>query len=159
MLLAHVQFFIHQNLQVLLVRASLNLFICSIHDRGSLTQVQDLAFGLVEPHEFPTGHILQAFPGASGWHSVLQVCQLHYSAWCCLKICESVPLCVTPMNITNRTGLSTDLLTALITDFPLCVTIQPISYSPKSPPIKCISHQFERRLLWGTVPKALQMSR
>ncbi|KAK4832233.1 hypothetical protein QYF61_021147 [Mycteria americana] len=57
-LLAHVQLFIHQYLQVLLLRAPLNPFIPqSVLILGiAPTQVHDLALGLVEPHEFTWAH-------------------------------------------------------------------------------------------------------
>jgi len=57
-LLAHVQLFIHQYPQVLLGRAPLNPFIPQpllIGSGVALIQVQDLALGLVEPHEVHTG--------------------------------------------------------------------------------------------------------
>ncbi|KAK4830883.1 hypothetical protein QYF61_013812 [Mycteria americana] len=60
-LLAHVQLSIHQYPQVPLPRAALNhiipqpVLILGI----ALTQVQDLALGLVEPHEVHTGPLLQ----------------------------------------------------------------------------------------------------
>jgi len=47
---AHVQLFIHQYPQVLLCRAALNPFIRQ-PELIALTQVQDLALGLVEPDE------------------------------------------------------------------------------------------------------------
>ncbi|KAK4819021.1 hypothetical protein QYF61_024137 [Mycteria americana] len=50
-LLAHVQLFIHQYPQVLFCRAALNPFIPH--------PVQDLALGLVEPHEVHMGPLLQ----------------------------------------------------------------------------------------------------
>ena len=58
---AHVQLFIHQYLQVLLRRAALNLFIPQpVLILGvASTQVQDLALGLVEPHEVHTGPLLK----------------------------------------------------------------------------------------------------
>ena len=59
-LLAHVRFFIHQYPEVLL-RAALHPF--SAQPRSvlgiALTHVQDLAFGLVEPHEVHTGSLLE----------------------------------------------------------------------------------------------------
>jgi len=50
---AHVQLFIHQYPQALLLRAAFNLFIPqSVLISGvAPTQVQDLALGLVEPHD------------------------------------------------------------------------------------------------------------
>jgi len=51
-LLAHVQLFVHQNLQVFLIRAALNEFFSQSVDisRIAPTQVEHLALGLVEPH-------------------------------------------------------------------------------------------------------------
>jgi len=60
-LVAHVKFFIHQYPQVLLGRAALNPFIPQpVFVLGIvLTHVQDLALGLVEPHEVHTGPLLE----------------------------------------------------------------------------------------------------
>ncbi|KAK4832535.1 hypothetical protein QYF61_023867 [Mycteria americana] len=60
-LLAHVQFFIHQYPQGLLPRAALNPFIPhSVLILGiALTQVQNLALGLVELHEVHRGPLLK----------------------------------------------------------------------------------------------------
>ncbi|KAK4818697.1 hypothetical protein QYF61_017918 [Mycteria americana] len=60
-LLAHVLLFIHQYPQVLLHRAALNPFISQpvLIPGVALTQVQDTALGLVEPHEVHTGPLLQ----------------------------------------------------------------------------------------------------
>jgi len=59
--LAHVQLFIHQNPQALLGRDALNPFILHpVFVHGiALTQDQDLALGLVEPHEVRTGSPLK----------------------------------------------------------------------------------------------------
>ena len=58
---AHVQLFIHQHPQVLLGRAALNPFIPQpiLIPGVAPTQVQDLALGLVEPHEVHTGSLLE----------------------------------------------------------------------------------------------------
>ena len=58
---AHVQLFIHQYPQVRLPRASLNPFIPQLvlTVGVALTQVQDLALGLVEPHEVHKGPLLK----------------------------------------------------------------------------------------------------
>ncbi|KAK4818202.1 hypothetical protein QYF61_008586 [Mycteria americana] len=60
-LLAHVQLFIHQYLQVLLRRAALYHIIPQpiLKPRITPTQGQDPALGLVEPHEVRTGPLLQ----------------------------------------------------------------------------------------------------
>jgi len=60
-LLAHVQLFIDQYPQVLLGRAALNPFIPQpVLILGvALTQMQDLALGLVEPHEVHTDTLLE----------------------------------------------------------------------------------------------------
>jgi len=54
---AHVQLLIHQYRQVLLSRAALNPFISQpvLISGVALAWVQDLALGLVEPHEVHTG--------------------------------------------------------------------------------------------------------
>ncbi|KAK4827314.1 hypothetical protein QYF61_016564 [Mycteria americana] len=58
---AHVQLFIHQYPQALLLRAALDHIIPQpvLKPRIALTQVQDLALGLVEPCEVHTGPPLQ----------------------------------------------------------------------------------------------------
>jgi len=58
---AHVQLFIHQYPQVLLSRTALNPFIPQplVILRVALTQVQDLALGLVEPQEVHMGPLLK----------------------------------------------------------------------------------------------------
>ncbi|KAK4830062.1 hypothetical protein QYF61_008400 [Mycteria americana] len=60
-LLAHVQLFIHQYPQVLLLRAALNPLITQpvLRLGVALTHVQDLALGLVDPHEVHMGPLLQ----------------------------------------------------------------------------------------------------
>jgi len=60
-LVAHVQLFINQYPQVLLGRAALNPFIPQpvLIVGVALTQVQDLALGLVEPREVHTGPLLE----------------------------------------------------------------------------------------------------
>ena len=60
-LLSHVQLAIRQYPQVLLVRAVLNLFIHQLLLIVviAMTQVQDLAFGFVEPHEVFLGPLLE----------------------------------------------------------------------------------------------------
>jgi len=57
----HVQLFIHQYPKVLLGRASLNLFVPQpvLIAGVALTQMQDLARGLVKPHEVHTHLLLQ----------------------------------------------------------------------------------------------------
>ncbi|KAK4814406.1 hypothetical protein QYF61_018165 [Mycteria americana] len=58
---AHVQLFIHQYPQVLLHRAALNPFTPQpvLIPGVALTQMQDPALGLVEPHEVHMGLLLQ----------------------------------------------------------------------------------------------------
>ncbi|KAK4822214.1 hypothetical protein QYF61_011855 [Mycteria americana] len=58
---AHVQLFIHQYFQVLLSRAALNPFILQpvLIPGVAPTQVQDLALGLVEPHEVHMGPLFK----------------------------------------------------------------------------------------------------
>jgi len=60
-LVAHFQLFTQQHPQVLLGRAALNPFIPqpALMVGVALSQVQDLALGLVEPHEVHTGPPLQ----------------------------------------------------------------------------------------------------
>ena len=60
-LLGHVELLVNQNLQVLLLKAALNPF--SIQPAFvlwiALTQVQDIALGLVQHHEVCTGPLLK----------------------------------------------------------------------------------------------------
>jgi len=58
---AHVEFLIHQYHQVLLVRAALSPFIPQpkLILEVTSTQVQNLALGLVEPHEVYRGPLLK----------------------------------------------------------------------------------------------------
>ena len=60
-LLPHVQVLLHQQPQVLLLRAALNPFIPQpvLIPGVAPTHVQDLALGLVEPHEVHTGALLK----------------------------------------------------------------------------------------------------
>ena len=62
MLPGHVELLVYQHPQVLLLRAALNPFSAQpVSVLGiAPTQVQDLALGLVEPHEVHTGPPLQA---------------------------------------------------------------------------------------------------
>ena len=61
MLLTHVQLAIHQYPQVFFDRATLNPFIPQLVlvVRVASTQVQDLAFELVKPHEVHLGPLLK----------------------------------------------------------------------------------------------------
>ena len=61
---AHAQLFIQQYPRVLLCRAALNPFIPQpvMIPGVALTQVQDLALGLVEPPEVHMGPLLQLVP-------------------------------------------------------------------------------------------------
>ncbi|KAK4810611.1 hypothetical protein QYF61_007348 [Mycteria americana] len=81
-LLAHVQLFIHQYPQVLLCRAALNPFIAQavLIPGVALTQVQDLALGLVEPHEIHMGPLLELAQVPLDGIPVPQACQPHHSA-------------------------------------------------------------------------------
>jgi len=60
-LMAHVQLFIHQYPQVLLSRPALNPFLPQpvLMPGVTLTLMQDLGLGLVEPHEADTGPLLK----------------------------------------------------------------------------------------------------
>ncbi|KAK4813810.1 hypothetical protein QYF61_026414, partial [Mycteria americana] len=60
-LLAHVQLFVHQYPQVLFRRATLDHIIPQpvLKPRIAPTQVQNVALGLVEPHEVHTGPLLE----------------------------------------------------------------------------------------------------
>lgn len=86
MLQTPVQLFIHQYSQILLCRVALNPFIPQpvLIPKIALSQVLDIAFGLVKPHE---AHIGPLVLSPSGWHPVLQLCQLCHSAWC-LQFCD-----------------------------------------------------------------------
>ena len=67
---AHVQLLTHQYPQAPLCRAALSPLIAQpVLVLGiALTHVQNLALGLVEPHEVPHGPSSQACQGPSGWH-------------------------------------------------------------------------------------------
>ena len=82
-LLAYVQLFIHQYPQVVLGRTPLNPFIPQlILILGvASTEMQDLALGLVQPHEVHTGPFLELVH-VSKWHPIPQAYDLHHSAWC-----------------------------------------------------------------------------
>ena len=67
-LLAHVRFPIHQYPQVFFSRAVLNLFMpLFVLVMGfASSQVHDLAFGFVEPHDVHLGPLLKPYLGPSG---------------------------------------------------------------------------------------------
>ncbi|KAK4818440.1 hypothetical protein QYF61_013127 [Mycteria americana] len=116
---------------------SLHLPACT--DMGvAPTQAQDLALGLVEPHEVRTGPPLKplkvpldGIPSSSMLttpHSLVSLANL-------LRV-HSIPLSVSLMKILSSTGPTID-------HYPLDATIQPIPHPLNSPPIKSISLQFK----------------
>jgi len=111
MLVAHVQLFIHRQPQVLLGRDLLNspipqpVLIVGI----ALTQMQDLAVGLVEPHEVHTGPLLKLvqvpLDGIPSFWCVS--CTAHPGVIC--KLAEgALDLTKSLMKMLNSTGPSTD---------------------------------------------------
>jgi len=110
-LLGHVQLFIHQYPQVLLLRAALNPLIPQLVLIVGVasTQMQDLALGLVEPHEVHTGPFLElvqvpldAIPSFSCVSCTTQlgvVCKVAEGA---LNLTKSL------VKMLNSTGPSTD---------------------------------------------------
>ena len=110
-LLAHVQLFIHHYPQVLLRRAALNPFIPQpVLILGvALTQVQDLALGLVEPHEVHMGPLfrlvqvpLDGIPSLGHVNRTTQLGVIHKLAEGALDPTMSL------MKILNSTGPNAD---------------------------------------------------
>jgi len=106
-MLGDIQFFIPHHPQVLILRAALNPFIAQLVLIAgvALTQVQDLALGLVEPHEVHTGPLLKlvqvpldGIPSAP----------LRLVSSADLLRVHSILLSRSQMKILNSTGPSTD---------------------------------------------------
>ena len=113
-LVAYVQLFIHQYPQVLLGRAVLKPFIPqSVLILGvALTHVQDLAPGLVEPHDVQTGplsSLSRSLWMASHPSGVLTAPHSLVSSANVLRV-HSIPLSMSLMKILNSTSPSTDPL-------------------------------------------------
>ncbi|KAK4831119.1 LOW QUALITY PROTEIN: hypothetical protein QYF61_015422 [Mycteria americana] len=141
-LLAHVQLFIHQYTHVLLCRAAVDPFITQPKPRIALTQVQDLALGLVEPHEVYRSPVLElvqvpldGIPSFSVSTTPLSL----VSSANLLRV-HSISLSVSLMKILNSTGPTVDC-------YPLDAAIQPIPYPLNSPPIKSTSLQFREKVV------------
>ncbi|KAK4830718.1 hypothetical protein QYF61_013168 [Mycteria americana] len=109
---AHVQFFIHQYPQVLLCRAGLNPFLPQfVWILGiALTQVQVLAFSLVELHEVhmhpllkPLKVHLNGIPSLS-----ISTAPLSLVSSANLLRAHPIPLCMSLMKILNSIGPSMD---------------------------------------------------
>lgn len=120
-MLVHVQLPIHHYLQVLFGRAVLNPFITqlvSIKDFAS-TQVQDLAFGFVDPHDVLLGPLLK--PIQVLLHGILSLWYVDHtpqsSVTCKLLRMHSTPLLISSMKILKSISPSTDPCgTPLVTD-------------------------------------------
>ncbi|KAK4820500.1 hypothetical protein QYF61_000079, partial [Mycteria americana] len=163
---AHVQLFIHQYPQVLLCRAALNSFIPEpILILGvAPTRVQDLALGLVEPHEVHMGPLLKLVQvplnGISSLRCVNRTTQLGVTC----KLAEGAldPTVYVIDEILNSTGPNTHPGgTPLVTD--LHLDIEPLTtmlwmrpsnqflihrtVHPSNPYLS----NLERRMLWGTI--------
>ncbi|KAK4823355.1 hypothetical protein QYF61_001703 [Mycteria americana] len=142
MLPAHVQFFIHQYPQVPLWRAALNPFI----PQPVLIPAQDLALGLVEPHEVHTGPVLKSvqvpLDGIPSLRCVNRTTQLGV-------ICKLAEGALDPTVYTLE-GCHLLLVSTLdiepLTYNSLDMAIQPIPYPSNSPPVKSVSLQFRG---WG----------
>jgi len=109
-LLDHVQLLIHQYPQVLLVRAAHNPFIPqSVLIPGiALTQVQDLALGLVEPHEVHISSLLKLVQvPLDGTASLRRVDRTTYLG-VVGKLAEGALDPAMSLKILNSTGPSTD---------------------------------------------------
>ncbi|KAK4832883.1 hypothetical protein QYF61_026433 [Mycteria americana] len=152
---AHVQLFIHQYPQVLLCRAALNPFIPQpVLILGvAVTHVQDLALGLVEPHEVHMGPLLKLVQVLldgipSFWH-VNRTTQLGVIC----KLAEDAlnpTVYVTDEDIKQYWSRHGPLMdTTSVDHYPLDATIQTIPHPPNSPPIKSISLQFREKDVVG----------
>ncbi|KAK4826321.1 hypothetical protein QYF61_007406 [Mycteria americana] len=135
---AHVQFFIHQYPQVLLHRAALNPFVPQPE--------QDLALGLVEPHEVHIGPLLKLvqvpLDGIPSLRHVNCTTQLDIKQyWSQYRLPRDTTCHQSP---SGHSAID-----------PLDVTIQPIPHPPKSPSIKSISHQFREKDVVGHHVKGL----
>jgi len=135
------------------------------------TQVQDPALGLVEPHEVHTAPLLDLVQvPLDGMLSFWLVnCTAQLGVIC--KLAEgTLSLTMSLMKILNNSGPSMDPWgTALVTSIHL--DIKPLTTTLwLRPSNQFLIHQtvhpsnpylssLERRMLWGTVSKALQMSR
>jgi len=126
---AHVQLFIPQYSQVLLSRAALNPFIPQplLILGVAPTHVQDLALGLVEPHEVHTGPFLKfvqvPLDGIPSFWCVN--CTTQLGVIC--KVAEgALDLAKSLMKMLNSTGPSTDTCgTPLVTGIHL--DIEPLT--------------------------------
>jgi len=168
-LLGHVQLFIPQYPQVL-GRAALNPFIPQpvLISGIALIQVQDLALGLVEPHEVHTGPLLKLLQvPLDGILSFWCVnCATHVGVICRLAEGALDPaVCVTdedfkqywsqyrPQRDTTCHQSSSEH--QAVDHYPLAVTIQPIPHPLDSPPIKSMSLQFGEKDVVGDCVKGL----
>jgi len=82
---AHVESFINQDSQILLLGATQKLFSAwpSICARDCLDPGAGFCWISWHWHK-PTS---QVYPGPSVWHSFLLACSMQYSAWCHLQTC------------------------------------------------------------------------
>ncbi|KAK4830182.1 hypothetical protein QYF61_008973 [Mycteria americana] len=169
-LLAHVQLFIHQYPQVLLHRAALNPFISQpvLIPGVALTQVQDPALGLVEPHEVPIGPLLQlvqvpldGIPSLRGVNHTTQlgvICKLAEGALnpTVHVIDEGVKQYWSQYgSLRDTTCHPSPSGHGAVDHYCLDATIQPIPPPPNRPPIKSVSLQFREKDVVGDCVKGL----
>ncbi|KAK4820477.1 LOW QUALITY PROTEIN: hypothetical protein QYF61_027938, partial [Mycteria americana] len=143
-LLAHVQLFVHQYPQVLFCRAALNHIIPQPVLKPRIAPTQDPALGLVEPHEVHAGPLLQ----------LVQV------------PLDDIPS-FWPVNCTTQLGVICKLAEGAL-DLAVDAIDENIEqhwsqYGPLRDTTLHLSNPYlsnlERRMLWGTVSKALPKSR
>jgi len=163
-LVAHVQLFIRQYPQVLSGRAALDTFIPqSVLVPGiTPTSVQDLAPGLVKPHEVHTGPLLKLvrvpLDGISSFWC--DNCTTQLAVNC--RVAEGaldLAVKVIDENVKQQRSQYGPLRDTTshwhpfghraIDHCPLAAIIQPIPYPPNSPPIKSISPQFREKDIVG----------
>ena len=107
-MLAHNQFFIHQDHQVLLHRTPLSELLQSVFTSWIVAnQMHHLALNIIR---FLCAH-LWSLSSPSGWHLFLLLYQVHHLAWCHLQTCRGVfmiPLSLSLIKILKSTDLKID---------------------------------------------------
>ncbi|KAK4811172.1 hypothetical protein QYF61_019803 [Mycteria americana] len=156
-LLAHVQFFIHQYPQVLLLSAALNPFIPqSVLILGiAPMQVQDLALGFVELQEVPMGPLLKPVQvPLDGIPSLKRInCTTQLGVICKLAEGALSPTVYTPEG--HHSLLVSTLSHRAIDCNSLDAAIEPIPYPSNSPSVKPISLHFSGKNVVGDPIKGL----
>ncbi|PKU44713.1 hypothetical protein llap_4987 [Limosa lapponica baueri] len=129
----------------------------------ALTQVQDPALRLVEPHGVHMGQLLKAVQvPLDGILSIICVNYTTQLGTANLLRVHSIPLSMSLVKILNHTGPSTNPSgTPLITDLHLDIellTIQRFPHPPNRPSTKSISHQFkEKNIVWDRVKGLIEI--